>query len=240
MKTSGMNSRAENFYAVWREQCRAVNLFRDGGTVPPEKLLQAVWLHQRLQRDRLQTTDGRPVRVLHPGFASAEGGPDFRGAVLQIDDATPVAGDVEIDLQPAGWHAHGHDANPHFKNVILHVVWEEPPTARGVFPPGVVARPAARMALINVLDAPPAELALALENESGLPENLRGKCSAPLRDFTAPQLSKLLHAAAKVRFENKAAAILARARGAGWEQALWEHLFRALGYKLNVAISQNN
>jgi len=88
--------------------------------------------------------------------------------------------------------------------------------------------------LENSLDASPAELALALENESGLPESLRGKCSAPLRDFSEPQLAELLHAAAKVRFQNKANAMLARARHCGWEQALWENLFRALGYKHNV------
>ena len=80
-----MNSRAENFYAVWRQQCRAVNALRDGGSAPPEKLLQAVWQHQRLQRGELKTTDGKSVRVLHPGFASAEGGPDFRGAVVQFE-----------------------------------------------------------------------------------------------------------------------------------------------------------
>ena len=91
----------------------------------------------------------------------------------------------------------------------------------------------------NVLDAPPAELALALENESGLPENLRGKCSAPLRGFSEPQLAELLHAAAKVRFQNKAGAMLARAKNSGWEQALWENLFRALGYKHNVWPMQN-
>ena len=228
MNLPGINLQAENFYAVWREQCRAVNLFRDGGTVPPEKLLQAVWLHQRLQRDRLQTAEGQSVRVLHPGFLSVEGGPDFRGAVLQIDQGAPIAGDVEIDLQPSGWHAHGHDTNPEFKNVILHVVWEDPAGAKPT--PAVPTR----IALKNVLDAPPAELALALEHESGLPDRLRGKCSAPLREFTAPQLSAVLLAAAKVRFQNKAAALRARARSAGWEQALWENLFRALGYKNNV------
>src|SRR5271169_5458831 len=115
MNNGGQNFRAENFYAVWREQCRAVNLLRDGGATPPEKLLQAVWQHQRLRRDQLQTAGGTRVRVLHPGFASAEGGPDFRGAVLQFDQATPVSGDVEIDVQYSGWHAHGHDANPNFK-----------------------------------------------------------------------------------------------------------------------------
>jgi hypothetical protein len=224
----------ENFYAVWRQQCRAVNFLRDAGSTPPEKLLQAVWQHQRLQRDQLKTADGKNVRVLHPGFASAEGGPDFRGAVLQFENEPPVSGDVEIDLVPAGWHAHGHDQNPSFKNVILHVVWEEVQSPKS----NAQSRPI-MLALKNSLDAPITELALALENESGLPAALRGQCSSPLRELPEPQLAEILHAAANVRFQNKAAAMLARAKNSGWEQALWENLFRALGYKNNIWPMQN-
>jgi len=244
-----MNSRAENFYAVWRERCRAVSLFHDGSSAPPEKLLQAIWQHQRLRREELKTVDGKSLRVLHPGFASAEGGPDFRGAVLQFGGEAPVAGDVEVDVQTSGWHAHGHDTNPNFKSVILHVIWDGdgvcasacPPTSEtGKLKLELQPRPAPiALPLKSFLDAPSAELALALENESGLPESLRGKCSAPLREFSEPQLSELLHAAAKVRLQNKANAMLARAKQSGWEQALWEQLFRALGYKHNVWAMQN-
>jgi len=229
-----VNSRADNFYAVWRRDCRAVNALHDGVSAPPEKLLQAVWQHQRLRRGELKTTDGKCVRVLHPGFASVEGGPDFRGAMLQFANEPPVSGDVEIDLVPGGWRAHGHDRNPNFKNVILHVVWDGTPgigSAR--------TAPIFTLALKTFLDAPISELALALENESGLPAALRGKCSAPLRELAEPQLTELLHAAAKVRFENKAAAMLARAKNSGWEQTLWENLFRALGYKNNIWPMQN-
>lgn len=174
------------------------------------------------------------MRIFHPGFASAEGGPDFRGAVLQIGDGHPQAGDVEIDLQPGGWHAHGHDRNPNFKRVVLHVVWRETEKAK-TGPPDRLTT----LALKEFLDAPLAELALALENESGLPENLRGQCSMPLRGLSESRLTGLLHAAAQVRFQNKAAAMLARARYCGWEQTLWENLFRALGYKHNVWPMQN-
>jgi hypothetical protein len=246
-KTPHMDSFAPNFYAAWRENCRAVSALRENGAPPPEKLLQAVWQQQRLHRDRLQTGDGRSVRVFHPGFISTEGGPDFRGAVIQIGDAPAVSGDVEIDLHGGGWRAHGHDRNPNFKNVILHVVWED----AGVHAPagsstGSAAnlnsefqRPTAVLPLKNSLDAPLAELALALEHDSGLPEYLRGKCSAPLRELNAGQLAELLHAAALVRLENKAKAMRTRAQAAGWEQALWEQLFRALGYKSNVWPMQN-
>jgi hypothetical protein len=48
------------------------------------------------------------------------------------------------------------------------------------------------------------------------------------------QLLDLLHQAAQVRLHSKAAQFQARARQVGWEQSLWEGLFRALGYKHNV------
>ncbi len=220
-----MNFRDENFYADWRRQRQAGGLLHDESSPPPEKLLQAVWRHQRIRRDDLKTADGRMVRVLHPGFTSVEGGPDFRGAVVQIGDGPAVAGDVEIDLQSAGWRAHGHDRNPHFKGVILHVVWETPKPNPEV--PAVLA-------LKTFLDSPLTELATVLENDSGLPENQRGKCSAPLRELSEAQLAGVLQGAAQVRFEHKAAALLARARNTGWEQALWENFFRALGYKHNI------
>jgi hypothetical protein len=232
-----LNPSPETFYAVWRNQSRATDVLRDKDGFPAERLLQAVWRHQRLQRDQLKTPDGKNVRVLHPGFISAEGGPDFRGAVIQIGGETPRSGDVEIDLRSHGWHAHGHDRNPSFQNVMLHVVWETGAPAPG---PARNERPLTLL-IKNSLDAPLGELSLWLENESAsvLPENLRGKCSAPLRELDEPQLAELLHQAARVRLESKAAQFSARARHAGWEQALWEGLFRALGYKHNAWPMQN-
>jgi hypothetical protein len=47
-------------------------------------------------------------------------------------------------------------------------------------------------------------------------------------------LLTLLEQAAHVRLRSKAAHFQARARQVGWEQSLWEGLFRALGYKHNV------
>ena len=220
----------DNFYADWRRQRQLALVLRDDTDLPPEKLLQAVWRHQRIRRDHLKTVDGRTLRVLHPGFGSHEGGPDFRGAVLRFGDSPPVTGEVEIDLQPGGWRAHGHDRNPSFKQVILHVVWETPNAA---------SSPLAMLALKPVLDAPVSELAQVLDNDTDLLEEHRGKCSAPLRELPLEQLTALLQGAARVRFENKAAAILARAKNGGWEQSLWEQIFRAMGYKNNTWPMQN-
>jgi hypothetical protein len=92
------------------------------------------------------------------------------------------------------------------------------------------------LALREFLDAPLGELSLWLEREpaKSLPENLRGKCSAPLAALAPEQLTELLREAAHTRLQAKAAQFQARARHVGWEQALWEGLFRALGYKHNV------
>lgn len=221
-----MTPLANSFYADWRTRHGLASVLRDAPDPPPERLLQAIWQHQRLHRDQLRTLDGQSVRVLHPGFASVEGGPDFRGAVLQFGEAASVSGDVEVDLRTSGWRAHGHDQNPAFRNVVLHVVWDADRTVSG----------AATLPLRAALDSPIAELSSQLEQASlrTLPENLRGHCAAPLRDLPAAVLTELLRQAAHVRLQNKAAALRARAQHVGWEQSLWEGLFRALGYKHNV------
>ena len=232
-----MNPSAEAFYTDWRNQSRAGDVLHDKEGFPAERLLQAVWRHQRLHRDRLKTLDGKSVRVFHPGFVSAEGGPDFRGAVVQIGGEPPRSGDVEIDLCSNGWHAHGHDRNPNFKNVILHVVWESGVPASG---PVQNERPTTLL-INNSLNATLGELSQWLEGDSvsALPENLRGKCSTSLSEFDESQLENLLRQAARVRLEAKAAQFSARAQHAGWEQTLWEGLFRALGYKHNAWPMQN-
>jgi hypothetical protein len=179
-----------------------------------------------LLRDQLSTLDGATVRVLHPGFLSREGGPDFRSAVVQFGDAVPVSGDVEVDLDSNGWRAHGHDRNPEFNKVILHVIWNSARSEPGV-PPTLIIR--------DKLDAPVGELSVWLNSESAeaWPESLRGQCCAPLRGLPAATVSEMLRGAGQVRFRGKASRLQARARQVGWEQALWEGLFRALGYKSN-------
>lgn len=214
-----------NFYAEWRERAHGGPAFRDApGATPPERLLQQIWQSQRLLRDELRTLDGSPLRVVHPGFWNKEPGPDFKQAILQIGTGPAKIGDVEIDLAASGWRSHGHAANPAYKHVILHVLWDTP--ASGAF-----EHP--RLALKKYLDAPIAELERWLLCEP-IPGSVHGKCSAPLGDLPAGIVSELLNQAAIVRFRRKSAQIEARARQRGWDQALWEELLAALGYKHNT------
>ncbi|MBN2508484.1 MAG: DUF2851 family protein [Verrucomicrobia bacterium] len=220
-----MRRNQSNFYADWRLRCGVVPVFREDHERPPERLLQAVWFHQRLHRDQLQTVDGRVLQVLHPGFWNREAGPDFRDAVLRLGGEPAVSGDVEVDLTAGGWTAHGHDRNPDFRRVVLHVVWE--PVER---PP----RPT--LCLQSCLDSSLGELSFWLGTEAAHdpPAVLTGQCCLPLRDLDDAQVRALLLQAALVRLQSKAARLQTRAREAGWAQALWEALFRALGYKQNA------
>lgn len=222
-----MYSSPASCYAEFRVRSGSVPLLHDDSDYPPERLVQAVWLHQRVRRDELRTLDGQTLRVLHPGFQNLEGGPDFQKALLQFGEAVPVNGDVEVDLRPGGWQDHRHHQNPSFAGVRLHVVWEaEKPAPHGL----------PTLALRRFLDAPIGDLGLWLGSDSPreLPPELRGKCCAPLARLTADQLQELLRQAAEVRLHSKASELRARARHAGWDQALWEKLFRGLGYKHNA------
>jgi hypothetical protein len=214
-----------NFYLEWRAQRFGLAGFAEkADQAPPEALLQQVWLYQRVISDRLHTSDGRPVKILHPGFWNREPGPDFRKAIVQIGDQPPVIGDVEIDLISAGWEQHSHANNPSYRNVVLHVTWE-PGTHRDNLP---------SISLKHALDSTVPELTFWLGVEpKPMAEGLAGLCSAPLRNLEPAVLKEVLRQAAQARLQRKAEEFQARARQVGWEGALWEGLFAALGYKKN-------
>jgi hypothetical protein len=216
---------APSLYSRWLFGNNPAQILREADGGPPESLLQLIWLHQRLRRNSLATLDGAKLEVLHPGFRNREAGPDFRGAVLRFAGGKPVSGDVEVDRVAGGWKAHGHGDNPSFAKVILHVTWEDGRPAKAGLP---------SLAMRRFLDAPVEELAeWARAVASIWPEDLRGKCCAPLRGLSPGHLNGLLKQAAQVRLERKGREFEMRARATGWEQTLREGLFRGLGYKKN-------
>ena len=86
-----------------------------------ERLLHYVWQHRLYDSTVLQTTDGQRLEVIDPGLHNEDAGPDYLGAQLKIDGIT-WAGNVEIHTKSSDWVAHGHDQDPAYENVILHVV----------------------------------------------------------------------------------------------------------------------
>ncbi len=145
--------------------------------------------------------------------SAAKAGRIFAARCCKSATSRRASGDVEIDIRASGWHAHGHDRNPAFHNV-------HPPRRLGRRPQVADTPRCCRCAIPSTRRS--GELSLWLESESSeaLPECQRGRCAAPLCDLSKAQLTELLCHAAQVRFQAKAAQFQARARQAGWEQAL--------------------
>ena len=85
-----------------------------------EQLLQYTWKHKMLPLAGLVTTDGREVEVIDPGLQNRNAGPDFFNAKVKIGGALWV-GNVEIHNRSNDWYLHGHDSDPRYDNVVLHI-----------------------------------------------------------------------------------------------------------------------
>ncbi len=87
-----------------------------------EEFLYYLW-ENRLTDKNLQTTEGESVEVVATGYRNTDSGPDFLEAKIQIGDKL-WAGHVEIHVKSSDWKRHCHQADKAYKNVILHVVYE--------------------------------------------------------------------------------------------------------------------
>lgn len=85
-----------------------------------EEIFQLLWSHRMLGIP-LSLVSGEKVCVIDPGVLNRDSGPDFFNAKVRIADSL-WAGNVEIHLRASDWYRHGHDSDPAYDNVILHVV----------------------------------------------------------------------------------------------------------------------
>ena len=102
-----------------------------------EALLHYCWKHRLFPLRPLETTDHRSVEVIDPGLHNRHAGPDFFNAKVKID-GTLWVGNVEIHDKASDWFAHGHDHDPAYDNVVLHVCGKIDAVARtssGLVPP---------------------------------------------------------------------------------------------------------
>lgn len=88
-----------------------------------EKLLQFIWQFQYFNRNELRTEQGEPLQIIIPGTSNTNQGPDFLSAKITIDETT-WAGNIELHIHTSDWFRHLHHNDSNFRNVILHVVWQ--------------------------------------------------------------------------------------------------------------------
>lgn len=187
-----------------------------------EMLYQYLWKY-RLLPGELKTDDGRRVDILYQGRHNTDAGPDFTGARLRID-GQEWAGNVEIHVRSSDWFRHGHDSDPAYNNVILHVVGVNDahvPDGRGGFIPQTVATfPDSFVRLYSRL----AEKIRAVE------------CEDMLGSLRPLEVTGWLDSLAVERMQAKARRILdlVSTLGGDWERACFVTLARALGFSLNA------
>ena len=87
-----------------------------------EEFLYYIWENRLIDKD-LKTVEGEAVEVVTTGYRNTDSGPDYLEAKIQIGDKL-WAGHVEIHVKSSDWNRHGHQNDKAYKNVILHVVYE--------------------------------------------------------------------------------------------------------------------
>jgi hypothetical protein len=86
-----------------------------------EELMYYIW-QQRLYTT-LPVTPFQDLEIIDPGLQNHDSGPDFFNAKLKID-GTLWAGNIALHERSTDWYRHGHEQDPAYNNVILHVVLE--------------------------------------------------------------------------------------------------------------------
>ncbi len=88
-----------------------------------EDLVSFLWKFQYFDRIALTTTTFNELSILSVGQENLDAGPDFFNAQISID-GQKWAGNIEIHVNASDWYVHGHEQDPNYENVVLHVVWE--------------------------------------------------------------------------------------------------------------------
>ncbi len=88
-----------------------------------EELLHFIWRFRYFNHRELLTEAGDPVWIYSTGDPNSHQGPDFLHASVSIGGILHE-GPVELHIRTSDWHRHAHDADTHYSQVILHVVFE--------------------------------------------------------------------------------------------------------------------
>ena len=187
-----------------------------------ERLLHYVWQHRLYPLGPLCTTRGVTVEVVNPGLPNTDAGPDFFNAQVKMGGQLLV-GNVEIHTVSTEWFRHGHDHDPRYDNVILHVVERDD---------GPVTTQSGRE-VPQVVIGVPAEVEEnynALMREQAFPP-----CHRHVEQLDTLTVRGWLDALVAERLEEKTEriALLADRLGGDWEAAFFATLARAFGFGLN-------
>jgi len=191
-----------------------------------EKQLARLWQRRAARSRSLRTEGGNRIRVLYPGRPGVTAGPDFRNALLLVEDQGIVQGDVEVHLRQHDWRSHGHHEDPNYNGVALHVALDTTGASAGTVgggePPLVGLR--------GLLDDPPVD-----ESPDEAKEHLWRLLERQgyRQPDTAERMAALLNRAGDERFLGRSRVLQRLMSEQDPAQTLWESICEALGYRHN-------
>jgi hypothetical protein len=190
--------------------------------IPSELELQTRWFAGDFGKHFVSTT-GDKIEIVQFGTWNREAGPDFRDVAIRINGSDPIRGCIEIDLLDRSWEAHGHATNPAFEETALHVFVEK--SGREFFTRTKSNRNVPQICIDLT--------ALPNAFSANIPLARPGRCQAPLKDLSEERVCGVLAAAAQFRLQQKASRIRNKIDTHGRDEALFQELAAALGYKEN-------
>jgi hypothetical protein len=190
--------------------------------IPNELELQARWFSGEFGKQFVSTT-GQKVEIVQFGTWNRESGPDFRDAVVRIDNGDPIRGCIELDITDRSWETHGHATNPAFEETVLHVFTDQ--SERTFF-----SRTKSNRNVTQIRIDP---AALPQVFAANVPLARPGRCQAPLKDLPEDRVRSILTGASQFRLRKKANLLRTKIENHGRDEALFQEIAAALGYKEN-------
>lgn len=193
-------------------------------TIKNEYLLQYIWNLRLLPQRGIFTTCKREIRIVHPGQLNLNDGPDFLDAEILIENEIWF-GHVEIHINSSDWIAHGHNEDPRFENVVLHVVLDHD---CDIYYPDNSVIPTLEIRKILPKNFTSTYLAL-IYNSKNLP------CANLQSEVSDLHFSKWMETLAIERMENKVSRFLDSLKDAAgdWEECIYRTLMIGMGGRIN-------
>ena len=185
---------------------------------PREQAVAHLWRNVHTLSEGLLTQDGRRLRVVYPGRASALAGPDFRDSIIETEDGELLTGDVELHVDACDWESHHHQVDPNYNGVILHVVLHSRGRKTSDQQSGTTAPVASLGPVVGLLGG--------VESPGRDGDTL-------LRRLDRESLGELLDRAGDIRFTSRSEGFALELEAGDAEEVLFGALMEALGYSIN-------
>jgi hypothetical protein len=186
-----------------------------------ERLLQYIWQFQYFNHTDLQTQKGEMLSILHAGLLNKNQGPDFLDAKIKTGSTT-WAGNIELHVLSSDWNNHKHAADSNYKNIILHVVWQDDVALDQSFP---------------VLELQGRVSKVLLEKYNGLMQSATAipcaKQISSVDDFIWSNWKQRLLVERLIEKSKPVTTHLA-ATNNHWEEVFWRMLAKNFGIKVNA------